>query len=404
MPDQEASLLIRFRDETLSGGGTSKGFSARKDDGGAGSTAGAQVAEDFQRSIGQGAGRQARGGNSARTWALGEHPGDWNLGDDPQPVPPDGARSIPSDGTLRLPSGGTGPLFGVIGQGGQAAARAYEDNALLARAGGTAADVAMDAQIVNGANLGEALQAASGLAAAGGGRTVAGLLGRAAAIPGIAAMEVPPALAAAIPAIAATAAPAALAVGGVAAGAGVAAVIANEANRARGQIGGLSGQLAAAEAEASVRETMTRLRTAGILGDETADYVRQRSRIGSATTGLRDVISEPAIREMNRYLAVIATALEGANNVAQTPAGRFLIDTFITKLKEQVMMPFGGPALDLLMRIAERLGLLNDTASSADNPFTYFINHPLAPLPPPFTGEEEKPINAAFAPVAGLTF
>lgn len=381
MPDQEASLLIRFRDETLSSGGTSKGFSARKDDGGASGTAGAQVAEDFQRSLGEGIGRKPPYANYPRKWALGEHPGDWNLGDNPQPVPPDGARSMPSDGAAEVPGAASGLS--------QAAARAAEQSAVGKFA--TANQPATVAQVAGLA--GQAGQALGGPV----GQAIARTAQAVAAVPGVGAMQVPGLAAAALPAATAVAIPAAIIAGGVAVGAAVTGYGIAAARSAREEIRGLSPELAQAEAEARYRQTMANLRTAGILGPDVAEYVRNQSVIRSNLQNLRDITAQPIIKEINEFG-------EAAAKVTT------LFSELATKLRPLIQtaedLAIGGAVGGNLGIIVHLLNKFLPDIAKADpnNPFTYFTNHPLVPLPPPFTGAEEKPVNAAFAPVAGMTF
>lgn len=376
----DATLTIRFRDETLSGG-SKGGGTAPRGDGGAAATPGANVADDFQRSIGGGAGQRSRPGNAARTWSLGESKGDWSLDPDPQPMPDEDAKSMPADGSTPTAKPAR-RIMDIVGlaSGGEGSPPPSPAAATVGDAAGLA---------------GQAAQAMGGQVGAALARTAQA----AAAIPGVGTMAIPGVTAAAL-------GTAGLVGGAIAAGvaipAAAAGVLLNESERARGQIQGLSADVAQAEANARVRQIMANLRTAGILGDEVAANIEQRSRIGAATQNIRDVLSESGLRELNRHLTVIAAGLEGFSNLMQTPAGRMAADQFTQRLIDAFMQPFGGPVLRQLMTIAEWLGVLNGKTPDANNPLLYWMNQPMPDLPAPFTDTGDAPLDAQFVPIAGL--
>ena len=136
-----------------------------------------------------------------------------------------------------------------------------------------------------------------------------------------------------------------LAVGVAAAGVPIAAgtAVINEAERARALIGNLSADVSQAEANARVRDIMSRIRTAQRLGDETGDYIENRSRISSSTQEIRDKISEPILQTLNSRLEDLSNILGIVNKVfGGQKEGQYTLANAIT---DGIANFFLGPAM-----------------------------------------------------------
>lgn len=116
--------------------------------------------------------------------------------------------------------------------------------------------------------------------------------------------------------------------GPIAAGAGlVAAAIAvpmaagyaalNEAERALAISRQYSPDVARSQAEADVRQVMADLRTTRLLGDEAAAYLSGRSKLSTGLQGIRDVASEPVLKDVARLTNAVGNLVNalgtGAN-------------------------------------------------------------------------------------------
>lgn len=215
------------------------------------------------------------------------------------------------------------------------------------------------------ANVQAAVNAIAGIAAQGGplGAAAGQAARAAAAIPGVGAglAAAAPGLAAAAPYIAAGAAALAVPAAG-------ALAINSIAQTARGQIQGLSPEVAAAEAEANVRQLVANLRTAGQLGDELGERITRRSRISANLQETRDLLVEPLLQKQNDFLAAIEVftkAIKGAAKVTRsqydqavgegTVAGGFLSAPFLPFKALSEAVAGGGAGLTKIIPTRPKL-------------------------------------------------
>lgn len=213
------------------------------------------------------------------------------------------------------------------------------------------------------------------------GSAFGGVATAAAGMPGVGAAiaSSAPALAVAGPVIAAAAAALAVPAAG-------ALTLSSIAQTARGQIQGLSPEVAAAEAEANVRTLMANLRTSRRLGDEVSDFIATRSRASSAAQGIRDTFAEPLIRDFNNIQNVLATGLEqldktiNRNQRFSEGFGWGFRQGLLRSL--DVILPGTGIQLQALSALGGALP--KPELSPGDNPLTFYKNMPMPTLPAPF--------------------
>lgn len=212
------------------------------------------------------------------------------------------------------------------------------------------------------------------------GSAVAGAANSFMAIPGVAS-----AVAAAAPGIAAAAPYVAAATAALAVPTAAALTLNSIAQTARGQIQGLSPEVAAAEAEANVRQLLANLRTSQRLGDEVADFVSNRSRLGAAGQGIRDVISEPLLKDFNNAVFALTKLVEAGNEAAQE--NPWITQTAV-RLGLQGALGYMSPGLQQSYNFLTSFGgLLQGAESKIDmdnNPLTFFKKLPMPTLPAPF--------------------
>lgn len=202
---------------------------------------------------------------------------------------------------------------------------------------------------------------------------------------------------------AAAAAP--VAAGLAAAAVPIAAVAAVDAlaSRAIGEVRDLSPAVAIAEAQAEVRQLITRLSTARTLGDELADIVESRSRLSAASTGIRDVLAEPALQEFAQALRGVTGIVERFSSLIDSSDQlRELLQDGVKQAIDNTLATFG------LKHGADLLRLFGRFDPGADeSPFHLFLNQPEyqhLPLPAPFADAGQVPIPALteFNAVPGL--
>lgn len=241
-----------------------------------------------------------------------------------------------------------------------------------------------------GAGVQATVNAIAGLAARGGplGAAAGRVATAAAAIPGVGS-----AIAAAAPAVATAAPFVALGAAALAVPAAAALAVNSIFNEAREQTQGLSPEVAQAEAQARVRDLMTRLRTAERLGDEIAEGVTVRSRLSSAIQGLNNITAEPVLDDFNRALRGAATILESIGSFAERHSAAI-------QNVENVMLWLAGFKLPAMVLGA--IGGEEAKSLAHDNPLTFYQSLPMPTLPPPFTGDEHKPIDVEFSRMPGL--
>lgn len=115
--------------------------------------------------------------------------------------------------------------------------------------------------------------------------------------------------------------------GPIAAGAGLVAAAAaiplaagyaalNEAERALQISRQYSPDVARAQAEADVRQVMADMRTSRRLGDEAADYLTARSRLSTGFQGVRDIVSEPVLKDLNTALTTLGNFFTSLNTLS----------------------------------------------------------------------------------------
>jgi hypothetical protein len=165
------------------------------------------------------------------------------------------------------------------------------------------------------------------------------------------------------------------------------------ADRAIGQVQGLSPEVAGAEAQANVRQLLANLQTSRVLGDELATLVTARSRLSAGTQGLRDVVAEPFLKDLGNATSLFAQGAEKLNqflqnNPAVKEAGQGWLQTMVYASFGLLGLGFKGLAIggELLKPDA------NDIKDR--NPITYWNNNLHMPkLPAPFTETDQVPIN-----------
>lgn len=240
-----------------------------------------------------------------------------------------------------------------------------------------------------------AVNAIAGLAAQGGpmGAAAGHAAAAAAAVPGAgAALSAVPGLAMAGPIVAA--ATAALAVPSAAM-----LTLNSIAQTARGQIQGLSPEVAQAEAQAMVRQLVANMRTSQRLGDEVADFISTRSRLSAAGQGLRDVALEPILQQFNDAQRGLAKATEAVNDFAQKQPT--LVQGAVMFGVDQLISQLG--LIGLLYRLSAWLG--KEEAKEIVGVRWLIPQRPQ--LPPPFANDAPEvfsrtPMVASGAP--GLSF
>lgn len=221
------------------------------------------------------------------------------------------------------------------------------------------------------------VSAIAGLAAQGGpiGAAAGQAASAASALPGVASS-----IGAALPAAAAAAPYIAAATAALAVPATGMLVLNSIANTARGQIGGLSAELAGAEAQSQVRQLVANMRTSRVLGDELADRERLGSRMSAALQGIRDNVSEQPLKDMNAVMAVFTKAAEAFDKVldANKEPAQDAVSAAIRK-----MLPWGArQGWDALVKA----GHIFQAAEQKPEPVGLAGVIPKRPeLPPPFT-------------------
>jgi hypothetical protein len=212
------------------------------------------------------------------------------------------------------------------------------------------------------------------------GSAVAGTANMAVASPAAAA-----ALGAAAPAIAAAAPYIAIAAASAAIPAAAVTITNNEANRAIAVSRQFSPEVIGAEAQADIRQVFADLRSARRLGDEAGQIVEARSRTSTALQGLRDIVSEPVLRDFANFTSAIAAATETLNKIAQAnPAATTVGSRIATDALGQ--STFGG-----FYNIYKAIGYLNQLLGGSDKPSAGFVGIiPVRPkLPRPFSSDSE---------------
>lgn len=291
----------------------------------------------------------------------------------------------------------------VVSQGSRRAALDFESSSLAAR--GASTNTAAITQQVNAPSakgVQQAVNLVAGLAAQGGpvGGAVGNLAQAGAAIPGVAGALAP--IAPAIPYIGA-------AIAAVGIPTAVLAAAINEADRARMLVGSFSPEAVAAEATANVRELEASIRSANRLGDEVADYVDARSRIGAAGQGIRDILSEPVIQRLNELLDKVALNLESTLILMESP----LFQGALKALGDLGTLTKNSPTdwiniPTYLVVIGRKLGLISeemDRVGHKDNPLRFYLDRPMPAWPPPFNegAGDNVPLDVKFVPVPGLS-
>ncbi len=180
------------------------------------------------------------------------------------------------------------------------------------------------------------------------------------------------------------------------------------AEQIRGDIGGLSPEVAQANAEANVRQTLANARTAERLGDEIASITESRSRLETSLQGIRDVLAEPVLSRLAGAQQGVSVIAELTNRSTQENA--FAISAIQSVVDKSVastlntLFPGASLLTDALAgiaTIAERFGFeFSDDGGS--NPIDVYSREPFLKLPPPFTGTEDLGLNADFVDVPGL--
>ncbi len=260
----------------------------------------------------------------------------------------------------------------------------------------------IDADIVGERELrNRVLQVANTAAEAAGmagpvGSATAGVLQRLATVlPAGAGAAIPAGVAAALPLVGIAAAGFAIPAAGVAA-------LVSAAETARGQARGLSPELAEAEAQANVRQILANMRTARRLGDELSDFTTARSRLSAAVQGVRDIVIEGPLEELNGNLKLLAQAMEALQQAADRfpeatkQAGsdfvRILLNTLFPTFQAGTVFSLTGKLSNWLdKQQSQSLGMLD-----------WFHAQPHLPLPAPFSPTGEAPAAARLSPVPGL--
>lgn len=180
-------------------------------------------------------------------------------------------------------------------------------------------------------------------------------------------------------------------------------VISSVARKARDEISGLSGDVAQAEAQASVRDITARLRTAGNLGNEIADIVDAQSRLSASGRGIRDTISEPFLEKYGQVLDKLATVVEGLDVLLQGGPDKqgwklknaidFSLNTQAKWLEIMTgLATHFGPG-GRLVQYLEALGKAAEKGQEGDL-FTFFQREKYLALPPPFTSSDMTTVGA----------
>lgn len=190
---------------------------------------------------------------------------------------------------------------------------------------------------------------------------------------------------------------------GAAAGTASASIYAalNEAERGAAISRPFSPEVAIADAVSELRRIQADMRTAAKLGDESAEYINQRSRLSASAQGIRDTFAEPIIADLARSMDNLADILNATNN--------FLTKSGLDKLFTYLVSIYGpGTTLDNLRRALQQITPASwwEEANLEGSPTAWFDNNfPHLPLPSPFIETNEKPIgvvDGAGIPALGL--
>lgn len=159
------------------------------------------------------------------------------------------------------------------------------------------------------------------------------------------------------------------------------------AETARNQVRNLSPEAASAEAEANVRQIMANMRTSRILGDEVATIVQSNARLSAAAQGIRDTAAEPFLRQFGEGKRTLAVILESIDK-------RFAESRGVQTL---IQAALGGDSFRKFNRWLD--GQNNLGAASF---FDWFDKQPHLEPPAPFSVTDRKPFGAQLAPFPGL--
>lgn len=161
---------------------------------------------------------------------------------------------------------------------------------------------------------------------------------------------------------------------------------------ASGEVGGLSPDVAQANALQRVRELAANISTANQVGPEIAMNVEAVGQLKAELQGLRDQM----IRIFGEDVANITKAMAGVlgllNRIADwVPGGS-------ENLKTVIIEYLTKPLRDL----ADERDRARTDGALQDNPLTAFQSLDFVPLPPPFAATDEMPLDQKFNPIPGL--
>jgi hypothetical protein len=189
------------------------------------------------------------------------------------------------------------------------------------------------------------------------------------------------------------------------------AAVNNEANRAIELSRSYSPELAGELAREQVRQIIADFNTSRRLGDEAADFVNNRSRISTASQGLRDIVAEPILQDVNSSLKILAAAVTGLQEYLENNP------TIVTALQDTIRAAFtqllntGIPGSGTLLQLLATIGAWFDEDDEVKvGTFDWMEDRPhLAPTDGPFSGApigdlDRNRNNIAFDDIPGLSF
>lgn len=172
----------------------------------------------------------------------------------------------------------------------------------------------------------------------------------------------------------------------------------SELDRAEKEIGTFSPEVNQARVQEVMSQLRRRMNTAEVLGDEVAENIRNRARIGESVGGLRDAAVEPFLQEFNEISRILADILDVLNN----SFARDLVNWQAKIIAESISQVLIGPHMSELVRSWATISKMIDKEEV--DMFTYFEKQPHLPPPAPFADSGETPTEYKVGGVPGLTF